>query len=84
MSTIKTKDGTQLYYNDWELSACRLQPRLALTRTPSASRQMFFLASAATGASPTTAAQGRSSQPWNGNDLDTYADDLATLIEAST
>ena len=25
---------------------------------------------------------GRSSQPWNGNDLDTYADDLAALIEA--
>ena len=24
---------------------------------------------------------GRSSQPWNGNDMDTYADDLAELVE---
>ena len=25
---------------------------------------------------------GRSSQPWNGNEMDTYADDLAALVEA--
>ena len=44
---------------------------------------MFFLRRAAIAASPmTAAAMADPSQPWNGNDLDTYADDLAALVEA--
>src|SRR3974377_1496794 len=82
MSTMIAKDGNEIYFNDggtgqpvvfshgWPLSADAFED------------QMFFLASRGCRCiAHDRRGHGRSSQPWQGNDLDTYADDLAELVE---
>ena len=61
-----------------------LQPWLAWPLSADAwEDQMFFLASRGYRCiAHDRRGHGRSSQPWNGNDTDTYADDLAKLVEA--
>ena len=83
MSFITTKDGTQIYYKDWGSG----QPIVFSHGWPltgdAFEDQMFFLASRGYRCiAHDRRGHGRSSQPWNGNDLDTYADDLATLVNA--
>lgn len=82
-NTFVTKDGTQLYYKDWGSG----QPVVFSHGWPLSSdsweSQMFHLASNGFRViAHDRRGHGRSSQPWNGNDMDTYADDLAGLVEA--
>ncbi|MEX2117314.1 MAG: alpha/beta hydrolase [Bacteroidota bacterium] len=83
MSTIKTKDGTEIYYKDWGSG----QPVVFSHGWPLTSdaweSQMVFLASNGYRCiAHDRRGHGRSSQPWNGNEMNTYADDLSELIEA--
>jgi non-heme chloroperoxidase len=83
MSTITTKDGTQIYFKDWGTG----QPIVFSHGWPLTAdawdAQMVFLGSRGYRCiAHDRRGHGRSSQPWDGNEMDTYADDLATLVEA--
>jgi non-heme chloroperoxidase len=83
MSTIKTKDGTEIYYKDWGAGPCVVFSHGWPLTADAWEAQMFHLASNGYRCvAHDRRGHGRSSQPWNGNDMDTYADDLAQLIEA--
>jgi len=80
-NTFTTKDGTSLYYKDWGTGRPVVFSHGWPLSSDAFEDQMFVLA--AKGFRCIAAdrrGHGRSSQPWNGNDLDTYADDLAELM----
>ena len=83
MSTITTKDGTQIFYKDWGSG----RPVVFSHGWPLSSDawdgQMVFLGERGYRViAHDRRGHGRSSQTWSGNDMDTYADDLAELFEA--
>jgi non-heme chloroperoxidase len=82
MPTITTKDGTEIYYKDWGSGRPVVFSHGWPLSADAFEDQMFYLA--ARGYRCIAAdrrGHGRSSQPWNGNDMDHYADDLAELTE---
>jgi len=82
VSAIIVKDGTRIYYKDWGKG----QPVVFSHGWPLSSDawedQMIFLAARGYRCvAHDRRGHGRSSQPWDGNDMDTYADDLAAVVE---
>jgi non-heme chloroperoxidase len=82
MSAITTKDGTNLYYKDWGAGSPAVFCHGWPLSSDSWESQMFFLASKGYRAiAHDRRGHGRSDQPSEGNDMNTYADDLAALME---
>ncbi len=82
MSTITTRDGTQIFYKDWGSG----QPIVfshgwPLNGDAWDAQMLFFGERGYRVIAHDRRGHGRSSQTWTGNDMDTYADDLATLID---
>jgi non-heme chloroperoxidase len=83
MPTITTKDGTQIYYKDWGAG----QPVVfshgwPLTADDWDAQMLFFGQRGYRVIAHDRRGHGRSTQTWDGNEMDTYADDLAALTQA--
>jgi Predicted hydrolases or acyltransferases (alpha/beta hydrolase superfamily) len=83
MPKITTKDGTELYYKDWGTGQPIVFSHGWPLNADAFEDQMIFLAARGYRCiAHDRRGHGRSSQPWGGQDLDTYADDLAELVTA--
>jgi non-heme chloroperoxidase len=82
MSTITTKDGTEIFYKDWGSGRPVVFSHGWPLSADAWDAQMLFLGSKGFRViAHDRRGHGRSAQTWDGNDMDTYADDLAALIE---
>jgi non-heme chloroperoxidase len=82
MSILKAHDGTQLFYRDWGTG----QPIVFSHAWPASAdewdpQMMFFANHGFRAIAYDRRGHGRSEQTWNGNDIDTYADDLSSVLE---
>ena len=83
MSTITTKDGTEIYYKDWgQGPAVTFSHGWPLNSDAWDGQMLFLVQNGFRAIALDRRGHGRSSQPSSGNEMDTYADDLAALIEA--
>jgi non-heme chloroperoxidase len=82
MPTITAKDGTKLYYKDWGEGQPIVFSHGWPLNADAWEDQMMFLASHGYRCvAHDRRGHGRSDQPWTGTDMDTYADDLATVVK---
>src|SRR5712691_6293152 len=83
MSAITTKDGTRIYYKDWGSGPPVVWSHGWPLSADAWEDQMLFLGARGFRCiAHDRRGHGRSSQPWAGNEMDTYADDLAALVGA--
>jgi non-heme chloroperoxidase len=82
MSTITTQDGTEIYYKDWGAGQPVVFSHGWPLNADAWENQMVYLAAKGYRCiAHDRRGHGRSSQPYNGNEMDTYAADLSELIE---
>lgn len=82
MSTITTRDGIQIYYKDWgEGQPIVFSHGWPLSSDDWDAQMLFFGQNGYRVIAHDRRGHGRSTQTWDGNDMDTYADDLAQLTE---
>jgi len=83
MSTIKTKDGTEIYYKDWGKGpVVSFSHGWPLSSDAWDGQMLFFAQQGFRVVAHDRRGHGRSSQSSEGNDMNGYADDLAAVIEA--
>ncbi|ACC72476.1 alpha/beta hydrolase [Paraburkholderia phymatum] len=83
MSTITTKDGTQIFYKDWGTGRpVVFSHGWPLDADAWDAQMLFLLRNGFRVIAHDRRGHGRSDQPATGNDMDTYADDLAALLDA--
>jgi len=83
MPFVTTTDGTRIYYKDWgEGRPVVLSHGWPLNSDSWEAQQLFLAEHGYRAIAHDRRGHGRSTQTWNGNEMDTYADDLAALIEA--
>ena len=82
MGTIKTKDGAEIFYKDWGEGPVVMFSHGWPLNADAWEDQLFVLASSGYRVvAHDRRGHGRSSQTWRGNDMDTYADDLAAVVQ---
>ena len=84
MSTVKTKDGVEIYFKDWGPTTAKpvvFSHGWPLNSDAFEDQMLFLVGKGYRVIAHDRRGHGRSSQPWTGNDMDTYADDLAALAE---
>jgi len=83
MSTITAKDGTEIYYKDWGKGpVVTFSHGWPLNADAWDEQLLLFASNGYRAIAHDRRGHGRSTQTWSGNDMDTYADDLATLVES--
>ena len=83
MPTVTTDDGAQIFYKDWgsDGSPVILSHGWPLNADAWEAAALFLAEHGHRAIAHDRRGHGRSTQTWDGNEMDTYADDLATLIE---